>query len=124
MDYFLGGKNIFINLLIILINNIMGNKFFDQYTYLHFAVGIVVYFWNISFINWIILHTIFEILENTKFGMKIINKYMIFWPGGKPKADNILNNIGDTFGAIIGWLSAYYLDNIGKKLNWYDLHIN
>jgi hypothetical protein len=38
------------------------------------------------------------------------NKYIVFWPGGKPKSDSIINSVGDTFGAIIGWLSAYYLD--------------
>ena len=51
----------------------MGTRFLDQYTYLHFSVGIIVYFWNISLLNWIILHTIFELLENTKIGMRLIN---------------------------------------------------
>ena len=31
----------------------MGPKFFDQYTYLHFAVGIIAYFWNISLKKWL-----------------------------------------------------------------------
>jgi hypothetical protein len=101
----------------------MGLRLFDQYTYLHFAVGIILYFWNISLLNFIILHTIFEILENTKTGMNIINKYILFWPGGKPKSDSIINAFGDTIGAILGWISAYYLDNIGNKYNWYSLHI-
>ncbi len=102
----------------------MGNHFFDQYIYLHFAVGIVVYFWNISLLNWIILHTIFEFLENTQMGVNIINKYIVFWPGGKPKSDTIINNVGDTFGAVLGWLSAYYLDKLGYNYKWYALHIN
>lgn len=101
----------------------MGTQYFDQYTYLHFSVGIIAYFWNISLINWIILHTIFEMVENTETGIKIINKYMTIWPGGKPKADSLVNSIGDTFGAILGWLSAYYLDKLGNKYKWYDLHI-
>ena len=101
----------------------MGLRMFDQYTYLHFATGIVLYFWNISLLNFIILHTIFEILENTKLGINIINKYVVFWPGGKPKSDSIINVFGDTIGAIIGWISAYYLDKIGNKYNWYQLHI-
>jgi hypothetical protein len=101
----------------------MGKRFLDQYTYLHFAVGIVVYFWNISLLNWIILHTIFEFLENTKIGMKLINN-LPFWPGGKPESDSIINNIGDTIGAILGWISAYLLDNLGNKYGWYTLHIN
>ena len=42
-------------------------------------------------------------------GMNIINKYITFWPGGKPRADTIINSFGDTIGAVIGWISAYYL---------------
>ncbi len=95
----------------------------DQYTYLHFAVGIVVYFWNISLLNWVILHTVFEFLENTQMGINIINQYITFWPGGKPKSDTIINSVGDTFGAVFGWLSAYYLDKLGNNYKWYDLHI-
>ena len=101
----------------------MGYRFFDQYTYLHFAVGIVIYFWNISLINFVILHTIFEFLENTQTGMNIINKYIVFWPGGKPKPDTIINIAGDTFGAVFGWLSAYYLDKLGNNYKLYNLHI-
>ena len=101
----------------------MGYQLFDQYTYLHFAVGIVVYFWNISLLNFLILHTIFEILENTQMGLNIINKYIVFWPGGKEKSDTIINSVGDTFGALLGWLSAYYLDKLGNNYKWYDLHI-
>lgn len=93
----------------------MGYRFVDEYTYLHFAVGIVVYFWNISLLNWVILHTIFEFLENTQMGVNIINRYIKFWPGGKPKADTIVNNLGDTFGAVFGWLSAYYLNKLGNN---------
>ena len=101
----------------------MGYNYFDQYTYLHFAVGIVAYFWNISLINWVILHTIFEFLENTQMGMNIINKYIVFWPGGKPKSDTIINNLGDTFGSVLGWLSAYYLNKLGNNYKLYGLHI-
>ena len=101
----------------------MGNRPFDQYTYLHFAVGVVVYFWNISLFNWIILHTIFELLENTQLGIHVINNYVVFWPGGKPKSDTIVNSMGDTLAAILGWLSAYYLDQMGNSCGWYNLHI-
>lgn len=101
----------------------MGDYLLDQYTYLHFASGIIAYFWNISLVQWIILHTVFEIIENTKIGVHIINKYMIFWPGGKPKADSFINNIGDTIGAILGWLSAYGIDTVGSKYKLYEKHI-
>jgi hypothetical protein len=45
-------------------------------------------------------------------GIHIINKYIVFWPGGKPESDTIINNIGDTLGAVCGWLSAYYLEKL------------
>jgi hypothetical protein len=81
----------------------MGIYFTDQYSLLHFATGIVVYFWGLSFINWNILHFIFEYTENTVMGMKLINKITI-WPGGKEKADSFINNVGDQFYASLGWL--------------------
>ena len=102
----------------------MGKYFFYQYTYLHFASGIITYYWNISFKNWIILHTIFEILENTNFGMYIINNFIKLWPGGKGYKDSFINSLSDSLFAFLGWLSAYYLDKIGNKLNWYNKHIN
>jgi hypothetical protein len=76
----------------------------------------------VPFLYWLILHTIFEIVENTHMGMYIINTYMGFWPGGKPKADTIKNCFGDTLGAVFGWLSAYYVDKVGNKYGWYQLH--
>ena len=101
----------------------MGHLLFDQYTYLHFAVGIIAYFWNISLFNWFILHIAFEILENSQIGMDFINKHITCWPGGKSKPDTIINSIGDIYGAMIGWISACCLDNIGNKYKWYTLHI-
>ena len=102
----------------------MGLKFADQYSLLHFAVGIVLYFWNIPLVLGIILHTLFEIVENTTVGMKFINKYIIHpgyfsWPGGKDYTDAFINNIGDTVFFVIGWLLAAYLDIVGVKYGWY-----
>ena len=86
----------------------MGKTIFDQYTLLHFGVGIVVYFWNFTFLGWLILHTLFEIIENTQIGMYVINRYITWWPGGKDYADAPINSlVGDNIGAILGWLLAY-----------------
>jgi len=103
----------------------MGGQFLDQYTYLHFAVGIVFYFWGVSLPYWIIIHTLYEIGEITPYGAHLINTYFgHIWPGGgKHVSEPIINGIGDSIGAIIGWLSAYYLDRIGNQYNWYSLHI-
>ena len=50
----------------------MGSNLLDQYTLLHFAVGIVAYFWNISLFYFFIGHTIFEISENTSSTLSAI----------------------------------------------------
>ena len=103
----------------------MGLGFADQYSILDFSVGSVAYFWNLNFITAIIIHTIFELTENTEIGMKLINKYFIHpgyfsWPGGKNYADSHINMIGDTVFFAIGWIISAYLDVIGTKNKWYE----
>ena len=100
----------------------MGQNIFDQYSYLHFAVGIICYFWNIDFNKALLVHTIFEFSENTTIGIKFINNFKM-WPGGKPKSDSIINMIGDTIFFIIGFMSAMVLDRYGNKMGWYEKHI-
>ena len=98
----------------------MGQYLFDQYSILHFAVGIIAYFWNISFMTTLILHILFEIIENTPYGMHIINTYMKIWPGGKPYADSFINSMGDNLSTALGWMSAYYLDKLSTKYGLYQ----
>ena len=86
----------------------MGVHFTDKYSLLHFACGIVVYYWNISFITWFIFHLIFELVENTEFGMLYIRKIKL-WPGGKSHADSWINSAGDQFYSVLGWVVAYYV---------------
>lgn len=90
----------------------MGVRLFDQYSILHFAVGVIAYFWDISFFTIIVLHIFFEIVENTPVGMNIINTYFTRWPGGKPYPDNLQNSISDTIFAGIGWVISYKLDRM------------
>jgi hypothetical protein len=101
----------------------MGVLLLDQYTYLHFATGIVSYFWGISFWNFIILHSAFEFFENSDIGKNFINQYLTFWPGGKPYTDTNINILGDTIGALIGWLSAKILDKFSTKYHLYKPHM-
>ena len=91
----------------------------DQYSLLHFAVGKTSFFWNISLLHFFILHTLFEILENTKTGMHIINTYVTLWPGGKPAADSFVNILGDTFFAILGWLLAKLVNDKANENKLY-----
>lgn len=102
----------------------MGYRFADQFSILHLSVGIIVYFWNISFINGILVHALFEYLENTNYGVSLINKYIIepgyfHWPGEKHKPDALINMLGDNVFFAIGWVIAYILDFIGTKRGWY-----
>lgn len=85
----------------------MGVKFVDQYSLLHFASGISAFYWNISLVNWIIVHILFEIFENTTYGMYVIDTYLDgIWPGGKKTADTPINSLGDTIFGILGWIFA------------------
>jgi hypothetical protein len=98
----------------------MGELIFDQFSLLHFATGVIAYFWGFSFLISLIAHTIFEIGENTKLGIKFINDNLKdVWPGGKPHADSYINILGDTFMFAIGWIIAFELDILGNKLKWY-----
>ena len=84
---------------------------FDKYSLLHFASGIIAYFWGVSFKTWMILHVLFEYLENTRVGMKFINDYFKLWPGGKSKADSFENSmIGDNISAALGWIVSRAID--------------
>jgi len=96
----------------------MGHRFFDQYSLLHFAAGVTAYFWGIKFMIFVCLHIIFEALENSKLGIKLINS-LIFWPGGKPEPDSFTNIVGDNIFAYLGWIAAYSLDKYGNQQGWY-----
>ena len=102
----------------------MGKYLFDQYTFLHFSVGAVIYFWGVTLFQWIVIHVLFEIFENTVMGMALINNNFKIWPGGKPFRDSFTNIVGDNIGAILGWGAAYYIDTIGSKLGYYEKHIS
>ena len=93
----------------------MGVYFLDQYSLLHFATGILAYFWGLRLAFYILLHILFELIENTPQGIAIINKYMFFWPGGKNYPDTVVNSLGDILSGAAGWLIACYLDKYGSK---------
>lgn len=85
----------------------MGTAIYDKYSFLHFCVGGTVYYYNVSLILWIIIHILFEIIENTKQGVYFIDNYLTIWPGGKLAPDSLKNSISDVIFGISGWLVAY-----------------
>ena len=100
----------------------MGQEFFDQYSLLHFAVGIIFAFLEIPLLISVFVHVLFEFVENTNLGIRFINNYLSWlWPGGKPGPDAVINSIGDTLSFIFGWLFAWVIIKIGEKHKWYLL---
>lgn len=97
----------------------MGRYFTDQYSLLHLATGIIMYFWGFSASFTFIIHTIFELIENTEYGMYFINNYFKIWPGGKPYSDTFINSLGDTFYTMVGYYLAQSISNIGNYYNLY-----
>ena len=85
----------------------MGVHFLDYYSLLHVATGIIAYFWGLSFEMWFVLHLLFEMIENTPYGVYFIDRYITMWPGGKKSPDTILNSVGDQTFAVLGWMIAY-----------------
>jgi len=92
----------------------MGVQLLDQYSLLHFSVGVMAYFWGMPFGVWVVIHTLFELLENTPTGITLINKFPL-WPGGKPRADTHTNSLGDGLSAAAGWGVAALLDHTLKS---------
>lgn len=83
----------------------MGTALIDRYSLLHFAVGIIAQFWAAPLLLIVIVHIVFETVENTQWGMLQIRRFP-WWPGGKSEADSRLNSFGDTLATAAGWLVA------------------
>jgi hypothetical protein len=85
----------------------MGTFFLDEYSLLHLASGILVQYWSMPFWVWILVHVIYEWAENTGWGMSFITNTFTLWPGGKDKADSVINRVGDIVWGAVGWGLAY-----------------
>jgi hypothetical protein len=66
---------------------------------------------GLSLVQWIILHSVFEVWENSQMGISFFqwSEPILFQTvggtrrGSNYKGDRIQNSIGDTIAAIIGW---------------------
>ena len=101
----------------------MGQYSFDQYSLLHVATGVIAYFWGLSFAEWMILHLIYEIIDNTNWFIYLVNNWIFFWPGGKLGKDSLENSIGDTIGSALGWFIAMGIDSLGTQYGLYPRHL-
>lgn len=98
----------------------MGVYLFDQYSALHFAQGVVAYFWNVDPVTFLLSHALFELVENSDEGIRFINEYVTWWPGGKDRPDSLMNILGDNISANAGYWFARWLDAEGVKQGWYQ----
>ena len=87
----------------------MGRTLFDRFTLLHAVSGYLAYHWGLKEVDWLLLHTGFEILENSPPGVAFLRQ-VTFWPGGKTHADWLINVIGDTVGTWAGFRCAKWID--------------
>lgn len=99
----------------------MGNQLFgelfDQYTWLHFAVGFMSgSIPRMTLTYTIILHTIFEIFKNSDIGLQFINEFYIkfktYW--SIQTKNSFINSVGGTIATILGWITARVIQ---KKLH-------
>lgn len=86
----------------------MGVLFTDKFSLLHFASGIIAYYWNLSFFHWFMLHLIYEMIQNSKYGILFINNVVTLWPGGKLGYDSYTNMTGDQFYGMLGWTFTHF----------------
>jgi len=94
----------------------MGEYFFDEFSLLHFASGIILQFFSFSFNVHLLIHILFEILENTQYGIYLINKLYKITPDLiKTEPDSLINSFGDIFFGIVGWIIAYYFRKLFNK---------
>ena len=102
----------------------MGQNPLDQFTLLHFSVGVVAYFWGVGAWLLLVAHLAFEFIENTHAGVKFINTWLTLWPGGKPAPDSATNSIADTAATMVGWLVSRWLDSVSKEKHLYRPLLN
>ena len=80
----------------------MGDLIFDGYSLLHIITGVILFLLGIDFKTTLILHLLFETIENSPWGISILQQIPI-WPGGKDRPDDLINMLGDTISAGLGW---------------------
>ena len=80
----------------------MGKNFCDKFSTLHLISGMIAHHVGISLTHAIVIHTLFELTENTPTGRKFLQNIKV-WPGGKDSADTLENMVGDTAFFVLGF---------------------
>lgn len=104
----------------------MEQPIFDQYSLIHFSVGILFFFTRISLLLSTITHATVSLLYNTDSGHEMIRKLAFWWPGSK-RPDSPYNIMGDNISFVSGWLVASAVDSImccnqDRCRQWYETY--
>ena len=89
----------------------MDQPLFDQYSLIHFAVGVLLFFARISFVLATLTHATISLLYNNETGYEAIRRFAFWWPGSK-RPDSAFNIVGDNISFMSGWLFASAVDSI------------
>ncbi len=96
----------------------MGKYLLDQYSLLHYAVGVVAFFLDIRLSIALAIHIVFEVAENSTRVAAFLNT-LPFWPGGKAASDSLLNTTTDNVVFVLGWFTAWGANALAKN---YGIH--
>lgn len=100
--------------------------FLDQYSLIHMAVGILFYFWKISFFLSTLTQATFMLLNNSEEGSKLFSRYAPQYPYTAKKHDSWINMVGDNMSFNFGWLLASAVDTslvpAGQEKQIYEAH--
>ena len=85
---------------------VVNQTMFDPYSIAHAGAGVGARSLGLSLGYTIVIHTVFEVLENQYLKLQPLT--MRFFPD--PSKDTLLNTIGDTISVALGW---YLTDKYG-----------
>jgi hypothetical protein len=80
---------------------------FDEYSIVHFAIGVLTFQAGFSFVTLAILYAIFKIFSNMSLGMYVIDKYFTPFIGYKLYPESFKNIGTDLALCFIGWIFGY-----------------
>ena len=68
------------------------SKIYDRNTYLHFAAGIIAYYWGFTLIECISIDVLLDIFQRTELGKKVTKFFLRIWPeSGYLNSETYLN---------------------------------
>jgi len=93
------------------------NHLFDEWTIIHFINGVLfkILFPYITVFQFLLLHILFEIYENSSIGKKLANYTSNYFYSG----DSLLNSISDTLVFVLGTYIVEKNSFLNNKKNAY-----